>query len=797
MTRMRTLAATLAVATAALVAAAKYAVPPGGGAVVPDKIEEKARPFDLSEVRLLDGPFRRAMRLDEKYLLSLDPDRLLLDFRVNAGLPASAEPLGGWEAPDVELRGHSVGHYLSALALMYASTGDAVLKRRAESMVAELAKVQAALPSKGAHPGYLSAFPESFFDRVEKRERVWAPYYTIHKIMAGLLDVYLRFGDRQALDVVTKMADWVKFRCDRLTDAQMQAMLGTEFGGMNDVLANLYATTGDGGYLALARRFEHRALFDPLARREDPLNGLHGNTQIPKIIGAAREYELTGEPRYRDIATFFWERVAEHRSYVNGGNTDGELFFPPEDFSKHLGVSTTETCNSYNMLKLTRHLFAWDPSARTMDFYERALVNDILGSQDPETGMVMYYCPLRPGAFKTFSTPDDSFWCCVGTGMENHGKYGDTIYFHGDDTLYVNLFIPSELTWKARGLTVRQETAFPDADTTRLTFHTASPQRLALAIRYPSWAARGMALKVNGAAEAVAAQPGSYVTVDREWADGDTVDVELPMSVRIEAMPDDPDTIALLYGPVVLAGDLGASGLADAKRYGPSAPQLGRVAPIDVPAFVGDRQSVLASVTPVEGKPLHFRTHQLARPHDVELSPFYRLVQDRYTVYWKLYSPAGWKAHEAARAAADARRREIEQRTVDAVVVGAEGSEQAHGYRGERDTDGFYEGKRYREARGGWFGYDLKIDPGAAATLVVTYRGSGGRRRSFDIVVDGRTVASETLEYHPTEYLDREYAIPAALTRGKSRITVRFQAHEDATAGAVFDVRVVQGLRRR
>ncbi len=794
---MRSLVVALAVATVALVAAAKYGAESSGTVAVPDKVASKARPFDLEAVRLLDGPFRRAMELDEKYLLSLDQDRLLHDFRVNAGLPSSAQPLGGWEAPDVELRGHSVGHYLSALSLMYASTGDAVLKERAESMVTELAKVQAALPSQGAHPGYLSAFPESFFDRVEKRERVWAPYYTIHKIMAGLLDVYVRFGDRQALDVVTRMADWVKFRCDRLTDAQMQAMLGTEFGGMNDVLANLYATTANADDLALARRFEHKALFDPLEHREDPLNGLHGNTQIPKIIGAAREYELTGEARYKDIATFFWERVAEHRSYVNGGNTDGESFFPPEDFSKHLGVSTTETCNTYNMLKLTRHLFAWDPSARTMDFYERALVNDILGSQDPETGMVMYYCPLRPGAFKTFSTPDDSFWCCVGTGMENHGKYGDTIYFHGDDTLYVNLFIPSELTWKARGLVVRQETTFPDTDTTRLTFRTERPQRLALAIRYPSWATAGMTLKVDGQARTVAGAPGSYVTVDREWADGDTVDVELPMSLRIEAMPDDPDTIALMYGPVVLAGDLGTEGLENAKRYGPSAPQLGRVAPIEVPALVGDRQSVVASVKPVEGKPLHFRTAGLARPHDVELSPFYRLVQDRYTVYWKLYSPDGWKAHAAEVAAAAARRREIEQRSVDAVVVGTEGSEESHGYAGERANDGYFEGKRYREARGGWFGYDLKIEPGAAVTLVVTYRGSGGRRRSFDVLVDGQKVASEALEYHPTEYFDREYAVPAALTRGRSRITVRFQAHENATAGAVFDVRVVQGLRRR
>jgi len=758
---------------------------------VADKVTAKVTPFDLSEVRLLDGPFRHAMELDAGYLLSLDQDRLLHDFRVNAGLPSTATPLGGWEAPDVELRGHTVGHYLSALALMYASTGDDRFKSRAETMVAELARVQAALPSQGFNPGYLSAFPESFIDRVERRERVWAPYYTLHKIMAGLLDVYLRFGDRHALDVVTKMADWVKLRVDRLTDDQMQAMLGTEFGGMNDVLANLYAAAGDAEYLRLARKFDHRALFEPLAHGEDPLNGLHGNTQIPQVIGAAREYELTGESRYRDIATFFWRRVVRSRSYVNGGNTDGERFFPPEEFSRHLGVSTAETCNTYNMLKLTRHLFTWEPSAETMDYYERALFNQILGSQDPETGMVMYYCPLRPGAFKTYSTPDDSFWCCVGTGLENHGKYGDSIYFHDDRTLYVNLFIPSELTWRKKGLMVRQETGFPDEGKTTLTIRSDRPQRLSVAIRYPTWALAGISLSANGTVQEVNATPGSYVTVDREWRTGDRVEVELPMTVHLEAMPDDPNTVALLDGPIVLAGDLGTTGLENARRYGPSAPQLGRIPPIVVPSLVGDRESLPTRIEPVRGSPLHFRTVGLGRPNDVELAPFYRLYRSRYTVYWKLYSVHEWTAHEAEAAVAAARRRSVERRTIDAVVLDDEQSESVHAFDGENTNEGWFEGRRWREARQGWFSYDLKVSRGGPVTLVCVYRGSGGRRRSFDILVNGEKIATETLEYHPTEYLDREYPVPDRLTRGRSRITVRFQARPDATAGSLFEVRTV------
>ncbi|PYQ20564.1 MAG: hypothetical protein DMF81_18255 [Acidobacteria bacterium] len=441
----------------------------GHAAPVREVVPLPARGFALTEVRLLDGPFRDAMLRDEQFLLGLDLDRLLHTFRRNAGLPSSAAPLGGWEAPDVELRGHSLGHFLSASALMYAATGDGRFKARAGAVVAELARIQEALAQR-SNPGYLSAFPEEFFERVERRERVWAPYYTIHKIMAGLLDAYLLCGDPKALEVLRKQADWVKLRTDRLSDEQRQAMLETEFGGMNEVLASLYAVTGDPEHLRIARHFDHRAIFDPLARGEDKLDGLHANTQIPKMIGAAREYEMTGETRYRDIASFFWRRVAQYRSYVIGGHSDNESFFPVERFSQHLGASSTETCNTYNMLKLTRHLFQWAPSAELMDFYERALLNHILASQDPATGMMIYYCPLKPGAFKTYSRPDASFWCCVGTGMENHAKYADTIYSRGDDSLYVNLFIPSELNWRERGLVVRQETRFPEDDTIRLTF---------------------------------------------------------------------------------------------------------------------------------------------------------------------------------------------------------------------------------------------------------------------------------------------------------------------------------------
>ena len=457
----------------------------------PVKVARTIEPFAMTDVRLLDGPFSRCDVAGPKVPAELDPDRLLHNFRVNAGLPSDAKPLGGWEEPKVEIRGHTLGHYLTALSLMYASTGDAAFKQRADYIVGELAKCQDASPAAGFHPGYLSAFPESFIDRVEQGKNVWAPWYTLHKIMAGLLDANQLCGDAQALTMLTNMADWVEFRVDRLTPGQMQRSLDTEHGGMNEVLANLYAVMGNTNYLQLAEAFNHQKIFAPLARGEDNLDRLHANTQIPKIIGATREYELTGDPQFLTVATTFWDAVALHRSYVIGGDSDHEHFFPTNDFAGHLSTDTAETCNTYNMLKLTRELFALEPSAAKMDFYERALYNHILASQDPETGMFVYLMSLKPGHFKTYSTPEDSFWCCVGTGMENHAKYGDTIYFHDAEALYVNLFIASELSWPEKGLVVRQETQFPASDSTMLKIKVGKPTNFTLKIRQPAWAVEG------------------------------------------------------------------------------------------------------------------------------------------------------------------------------------------------------------------------------------------------------------------------------------------------------------------
>jgi DUF1680 family protein len=601
----------------------------------------KVESFPLTQVRLLDGPFKDAQELNRRYLLSLDPARLLLMFRVTAGLSSRAKPLGGWESPGGELRGHTMGHYLSACSLMFASTSDERLKKRVNDLVAELAKCQESMPAQGYHVGYLSAYPESFFDRVDALKPVWAPWYTMHKIMAGLLDAHRQAGNTQALEVLTRLAEWVKYRVDRLTPDQMQASLKTEFGGMNEVLANLYSLTGDPDHLRLAQAFNHRSVFDPLARREDKLDDLHVNTQIPKMIGAARQYELTGDSIYRDIAEFFWQRVALHRSYALGGDSeDDEHFFPAGDVREHRTAVTAETCTAYNILKLTEHLFRWEPRASLMDFYERTLYNHILASQDPDRGMFSYYMPTKSGEFKTYSTPEDSFWCCVGTGMENHAKYGCAIYAHNADTLYLNLFIASELHWPEKGFRMRQDTRFPEETGTHLHIQTAKAEMLTIKVRRPGWIAGELKIRINGKVTTSVPDESGYVNLRRQWNAGDTVDISLPMQLRVQSFPSARALVALFYGPILLAGEMGRRRLPNGAPYAEDQEAFIYVPVPDEPVLIGDMEQILAGVQPVPDEPLTFRTNKIVRPQDLTLTPLYRLNFERYAIYWPLYSEA-------------------------------------------------------------------------------------------------------------------------------------------------------------
>ncbi|MFJ9895808.1 beta-L-arabinofuranosidase domain-containing protein [Streptomyces sp. NPDC091280] len=583
------------------------------------------RPFPLTAVTLLEGPFRDNQRRNSAYLRFVDLDRLLHTFRTNVRLPSGARPCGGWEGPDVELRGHSTGHLLSGLALAYANTGDTVLRDKGRTLVAELAKCQAASPAAGFRTGYLSAFPESFFDRLEAGTGVWAPYYTIHKIMAGLVEQYRLTGNEQALDVVLRQARWVDARTSGLSYEQMQRVLETEFGGMNDVLADLHALTGDTGWLDVAERFTHARVFDPLALGEDRLAGLHANTQIPKMVGALRLWEEGLPERYRTIAANFWEIVTGHHSYVIGGNSNGEAFHEPDVVAGQLSDSTCENCNTYNMLKLTRLLHFHTPDrVELLDFYERALFNQLLGEQDPDSehGFNIYYTGLAPGSFKrqpsfmgadpdVYSTDYDNFSCDHGTGMETHAKFADTIYTHDEHGLLVNLFVPSQLGWRERGITWRQTTGFPDRASTALTV-IAGRSTHRLRVRVPSWAS-GARAALNGRTLPDRPKPGSWLSLERTWRAGDRVELNLPMRTVLRPTPDDPDVQAVLHGPVVLAGAFGDR----------AEPWLSR---LDVD-----------SVRRLSSDPLRFTAR--ADDTDVTLLPIARVHHQHYSVYWLTGQP--------------------------------------------------------------------------------------------------------------------------------------------------------------
>ena len=598
-----------------------------------DVINYQAQPFNLKQVRLLDSPFKDAMERDRKYLHELSSDRLLHTFRINAGLPSTAEPLGGWESPNGELRGHTMGHYLSACALMYCSTGDEELKAKADAIVAELAKCQAALGDSG----YLSAYPETWFDRLEAGRQVWAPYYSLHKIYAGLLDMYTLCGNEQALDIAEKMAAWNKARTDKLDEAQMQRMLnGNEQGGMNDALANLYSITGNADYLQLSERFNQKSYIEPLSRGEDNLTGQHANSFIPNIIGTARQYEVTGDPNDRKIAEFFWSQVVNHRSYCTGGTSNDEHWrFEPDQMENQLGSNTQECCCTYNLLKLTRHLFTWNPEVKYADYYELALYNSILSTQNPDSGMMMYFVPLATGRWKVYNTPYTSFWCCTGTGMENHAKYGDSIYFHNGKTLFVNLFIPSELDWTQQNVKIIQETEFPKSDTTTLTINTKKTTELELRIRVPLWAIDGAIVTINGKFEDVTSEPGSYLLLKRKWKNGDKIKVTLPMSLHKVSLPGDESQVAMMYGPLVLAGQLGSEGLTSENVhtsqnwYRFRENQIAKVSPLTVAS-----DNINDWIKPVEGKPLTFKT--IGQPEEITLVPFDKLFMQKYIIYWNV-----------------------------------------------------------------------------------------------------------------------------------------------------------------
>ena len=579
--------------------------------------------FDPGQVRLTAGRWLDNQNRTLAYLRFVDVDRLLYNFRANHRLSTNgAAATGGWDAPSFPFRTHMQGHFLTAWAQAYAVLGDTVCRGKADQMVAELAKCQANNGAAGFTAGYLSGFPESDFAALEARtlSNGNVPYYCIHKTLAGLLDVWRLTGNTQARDVLLRLAGWVDTRTARLSASQMQALLGTEFGGMNDVLADLYQQTGDGRWLTVAQRFDHAAEFNPLAAGQDQLNGRHANTQVPKWIGAVREYKATGTTRYRDIAANAWRLTTGAHTYVIGGNSQAEHFRAPNAIAGYLTNDTAEQCNTYNMLKLTRELWLLEPDrAAYFDFYEQALLNHLIGAQNPADGHghITYFTPLRPGGRRgvgpawgggTWSTDYNSFWCCQGTGIETNTKLMDSIYFRRDTTLTVNLYASSVLTWTQRGITVTQSSTFPAGDTSTLSLSGTMSGSWSIRFRIPGWTS-GASIAVNGTAQNVTVTPGSYATVTRTWAAGDTITVRLPMRVVLRAANDNAAVQAVTYGPSVLCGNYGNTALS-------ALPTLS-----------------VASITRTGGSGLAFTA--TANGTAVNLVPFQDAHGFNYTVYWR------------------------------------------------------------------------------------------------------------------------------------------------------------------
>lgn len=742
------------------------------------------KPFQMNKIIITQGPFKHAEEKESAYLLELSPDRLLSGFRSEAGLTPKAPKYEGWESLGVA--GQTLGHYMSACAMYYATSGDKRFKQRLDYTVNQLDSCQAANGN-----GYLAATPggKKIFEEVAAGKIYsqgfdlnggWVPLYVMHKVLAGLIDTYQYTGNEQALMIADKLAGWMYRTFGHLTEEQMQQVLACEFGGMNEALANLYAYTKDEKTLALASRFDnHKAIMDSLAQCIDDLEGKHANTQVPKVIGAARLYELTGSKRDSTIAAFFWHTVVSNHSYVNGGNSDGEHFGMPGKLNERLSTSNTETCNTYNMLKLTRHLFSWQSLPEYSAYYERAVFNHILASQNPDDGMCTYYTPLISGGMKGYLSPFQSFCCCSGSGMENHVKYGDFIYSEGNDSsLFVNLFIPSRLNWTNRGMVIEQDTDIPVSEKTVLTVKTAVSQSVVFRLRYPAWA-ESMSVKVNGSAVPLKASSDSYVSIERVWEDGDKVEISFRIKFYTVAMPDNDRRVGLFYGPALLAGELGKEEL-DLEK--------------DIPVLVTNHKPMEEWLEKVSDSPLCFKTKGVGQPKDITLIPFYAMHHQHYMVYWDLFTTEEWKDMQEAYKNELKRLQDLDKITVDYIALGEMQPERDHNLRGKDIGNGISHRKKWRAAWiGGWFEFDMKVFPDVPQDLRVTYWGGETAHLEFDIYIDGNLLARQQLHQNkPGHFFEANYPLPEHRLRGKEKITIRFKGVPGNWTGAVYNARIAK-----
>ena len=762
--------------------------------------------FPLSDVTLLDGPLKKARDLNIKTLLQYDVDRLLAPFLKEAGLTPKKPSFPNWDGLD----GHVGGHYLTAMAIN-AATGSEECRKLMEYMISEL---QACADANAKnHPewgkGYVGGVPGS--DRIWSNYKkgnfgpyygAWVPYYNIHKMYAGLRDAWVYAGNEQAKKLFLGFCDWAIDLTAGLTDAQVEQTLHTEHGGMNEVLADAYAITGDKKYLDVAKRFSHKRLLLPLSQRQDCLDNMHANTQVPKVVGFERISELSGDEAYHTASAYFWDIVTGERTLAFGGNSRRE-HFPSKEACKDFvsDIDGPETCNTNNMLKLSEELHRRNPEARYADFYELATFNHILSSQHPEHGGYVYFTSARPRHYRNYSAPNEAMWCCVGTGMENHGKYGQFVYTKKADNLFVNLFVSSELNWKEKDVVVRQETNFPYSETSRLTIAQGKGQ-FTLQVRYPGWVKPGQfEVKVNGKPVSIVTGPSSYVAIDRQWKKGDVVEMTFPMHNSIKYLPNLPQYIALMHGPVMLAMKTGTEDLAhliaDDSRFGQLA--VGKKLPVDqAPILINNNLEDIANqLQPVAGKPLHF-TLSTRMENEIrhELMPFFELHDARYMMYWLALSEDNYKGYLDNLAKQEQERQALEDRTVDKVQPGEQQPESDHFLETDNSFVGNSNDVFYRDANDGhYFSYLLQTGGQTDLSLRLKYWGVGEwKSHEFDILIDDALVTSvnNTGKYRISEFKYETYPIPAEMLKGKKQVRVKFVAKPHKQIGEIYEVRLVK-----
>ena len=717
-------------------------------AQIPAKVES----FRVNDVKLTQSAFKQAEDMDIRYLLGIDPDRLMAPYLKEAGFTPKAPNYPNWE--NTGLDGHIGGHYVSALSYMYASTGNKEIKDRLDYCISELKRCAEANGN-----GYLSGVVDGKKKWKEISEGNiressfglndgWVPLYNIHKIYAGLRDAYLLAGSKEAKQMFIALTDWMYELTKDLSDDQLQRMLNSEHGGLNETFADAAAISGDERFMELAKRFSHMKILEPLLRGEDRLTGMHANTQIPKVIGYKRIADIEGNIEWDKAAQFFWNTVVENRSITIGGNSVREHFHPADDFSSMLtSEQGPETCNTYNMLRLTKMLFATSADSRYMDYYERALYNHILSTINPVQGGFVYFTPMRSGHYRVYSQPQTSFWCCVGSGMENHARYGEMIYSHeGDDALYVNLFIPSTLQWGK--VQVEQVCNFPAEEGTALVVNPKKTKEFTIKLRIPEWTdAAKMQPTVNGQSVEAKVENG-YLAISRKWTKGDKLAVQLPMSLRAVSLPDKSDNYSFMYGPVVLAASLGKQeqlGLfADDSRGGHIA--SGRQLPLqDMPVLIADKNNLLANLTKVDGRPLTFRLTGVVpeKYKEMTLVPFNTLYECRYMVYWPVVSQQDWQAKQDELARVEAERLALEQATADKVICGEQQPESDHFVKMQNVRNGDFNGRHWRMAnKDGWFSYNMRTNGYAIKSMQVICNGND--RTDASVIVNGKEVGTIT-----------------------------------------------------